>query len=192
MLTVVLVRPGRTDYDHQGRIQGTLDIPLNEQGQLEVAKLSAELKTVGVEVIYAAPCESAQMTAAILAKECKVKVKVLDKLGNLDHGLWQGMLIDDVKTKQPKVYRQWEEHPETVCPPNGEPVSAAVERIHDALQKLIRKHDEDKIAIVVPEPLATLVRSALTRTPATDMWEGLGTGASLEALKIQPHALASA
>ena len=37
MVQIVLIRPGSTDYDEQGRIQGTLDIPLNEQGTREVA-----------------------------------------------------------------------------------------------------------------------------------------------------------
>lgn len=27
MVQIVLIRPGSTDYDEQGRIQGTLDIP---------------------------------------------------------------------------------------------------------------------------------------------------------------------
>ena len=38
----------------------------------------------------------------------------------MNHGLWQGMIIDEVKRKQPKVYKQWQEHPENVCPPEGE------------------------------------------------------------------------
>ena len=36
MVQIVLIRPGSTDYDEQGRIQGTLDIPLNDQGADEV------------------------------------------------------------------------------------------------------------------------------------------------------------
>ena len=35
------------------------------------------------------------------------------------------MLIDDVKRKQPKVYRQWQEQPEIICPPEGEMLSEA-------------------------------------------------------------------
>ena len=54
---------------------------------------------------------------------------------NLDHGLWQGMLIEDVRRKQPKVYRQWQEQPETVCPPEGEMLSQAEERIRTAMAK---------------------------------------------------------
>ncbi len=42
MLTVILIRPGSTDFDEQGRIQGTLDVPLNEQGAAEVGRLAEE------------------------------------------------------------------------------------------------------------------------------------------------------
>ena len=59
MLNVALVRPGCTDYDQQGRIQGTLDIPLCEQGRQEVAKIAADLKDAGLEIIYTSPCRSA-------------------------------------------------------------------------------------------------------------------------------------
>ena len=33
MLQLILIRPGSTDYDVQERIQGSLDMPLNERGQ---------------------------------------------------------------------------------------------------------------------------------------------------------------
>ena len=38
MVQIALIRPGTTDYDLQGRIQGRLDIPLNQQGQEQVAQ----------------------------------------------------------------------------------------------------------------------------------------------------------
>ena len=43
MLQIVLIRPGCTDFEEQGRIQGTLDIPLNEQGRQQVERMTAEL-----------------------------------------------------------------------------------------------------------------------------------------------------
>src|SRR4051812_23553375 len=117
MVHLVLVRPGATDYDQQGRIQGTLDIPLSESGRQEVARAADELRDQKIEAIYAAPCLAAQDTAEAVAAPLELKVKKLDKLHNLNLGLWQGMLLEDVKHKQPKVYRLWQEHPETVCPP---------------------------------------------------------------------------
>ena len=54
MLRIVLIRPGSTDYDVQERIQGSLDIPLNEQGLAEVAATVEQLRDKGIETIYAA------------------------------------------------------------------------------------------------------------------------------------------
>ena len=43
MVHFVLIRPGSTDYDVQARIQGSLDIPLNERGRMELAAALAPL-----------------------------------------------------------------------------------------------------------------------------------------------------
>ena len=120
MVQIVLIRPGSTDYDEQGRIQGTLDIPLNEQGTREVQRIVDELRTLSINAIYCGPCQCVCQTATAIADALGAKLKVVDTLRNIDHGLWQGMLIDDVKRKQPKVYRQWQEQPEIICPPEGE------------------------------------------------------------------------
>ena len=38
MFQILLIRPGSTEYDQQGRVQGTLDIPLCEDGRQEAEK----------------------------------------------------------------------------------------------------------------------------------------------------------
>ena len=43
MLRIVLVQPGSTDFDDQGRIKGSLDIPLSANGTGQVARMVAEL-----------------------------------------------------------------------------------------------------------------------------------------------------
>ena len=64
MLRIVLVRPGSTDFDEQGRIKGTLDIPLNENGTHQAVRAARELDDLGVEIVYTSPCQSAVQTAA--------------------------------------------------------------------------------------------------------------------------------
>jgi probable phosphoglycerate mutase len=110
---------------------------------------------------------------------------------NLDHGLWQGMLVDDVKTKQPKVYRQWLEQPETVCPPQGETVSAAKQRVQAALVKLVKKHKPDEmVALVVPEPLASIVRHVLRHDELGDLWHSSVEAGKWELIDV-PEAAAA-
>jgi probable phosphoglycerate mutase len=187
MLRIALIRPGSTDYDAEGRIQGTLDIPLNEQGGKEVAQLIEEIRPEGIEIIYAAPCEPAWQTAQALADALGIKSKRIDSLQNLDQGLWQGMLIEDVRRKQPKVYRQWQEQPETVCPPEGEMLSQAEERIRNALAKLLKRHREGVLGLVIPEPLAALIRGHLKHEDVGDLWKAAREHRPWEVLELVPE-----
>ena len=171
MVQMIVVRAGSTDFDEQGRIKGTLDIPLSEAGQGQVGRLISELHATKINHVYASPCKSAQQTAESLAADHKLKVKTLDELQNLDHGLWHGKLIDEVRVSQPKVFRQLQDHPETVCPPQGEPVGTAVERIRTLISRLLRKHRSGTVAMVVPEPVASFVRAVLCRAELGDLWK---------------------
>jgi probable phosphoglycerate mutase len=172
MVQILLIRPGTTEYDQQGRVQGTLDIPLCEDGRQEVEAMVNELRGQPISAIYASPCEAAEQTAEALAGAIDVKVKTVDKLQNLDHGLWQGMLVSDVKSKQPKVYRQWQDQPENVCPPQGETLALAKQRVQEALAKILKKHKTDGVlAIVAPEPLTSIIRHILRHDNWGDLWQ---------------------
>jgi probable phosphoglycerate mutase len=153
-MRVILVRPGSTEFDDQGRIKGNLDIPLSPSGTSQVAKTVQELAGIELEAIYASPGSASAATADAIAEGRDVKVKRLDKLNNLDRGL-----------------RQWQEHPETVCPPQGEEFSAAEQRVQEVIEKLQRKHKDEVIALVVPEPLASLVAHELGHRDLGDLWK---------------------
>jgi phosphoserine phosphatase len=174
MVQMVLIRPGRTEFDEQRRIQGTLDIPLCEAGVDDVRKLTEELRGMPIDVIYTSPCQSARETAELLSDALDVKVKELDSLQNLDQGLWQGRSIDEVKQTQPTVFRQWQENPETICPPSGEPVSAAIQRVRVVVAKLRRKHEGRMIAIIAPEPIYCLTRCEIDGEAPRDLWKCCG------------------
>ena len=187
---IVLIRPGSTDYDQQGRIQGTLDVPLNEQGNAEVARVIDELRRLKLEAIYAPNCQPAMQTAEAIAKALDVKLKKLDQMQNLNHGLWQGMLIDEVRLKQPKVYRQWQEKPQCICLPKGEMLDQAVERVRNTMIKLMKRHKEGAIGLVVSEPLASLVRHFVDQDELGDLWKATADHGHWEILDVQPDALA--
>jgi len=172
MLRIVLIRPGATDFDQQGRIKGALDIPLNELGRKQVATVGGELANLPIELIYHSPGLASSQTAELLGELSSAKTKKVDKLRNLNLGLWQGKLIDEVRQTQPRVFRRWQEHPQTVCPPEGEMIESAQKRVRRVVDKIVRKHREGGvIALVVPEPLARLVSAQLTEADLGDLWQ---------------------
>jgi len=97
-----------------------------------------------------------------------------------------------VRTSQPKVFRQLQDHPETVCPPQGESVGAALERVRSAVLRLIRKHRSGIIALVVPEPLASLVRSTLSQGELGDLWKAECESGGWEMMDVQAEKVALA
>jgi broad specificity phosphatase PhoE len=167
---VLLVRPGATDFDDQGRIKGSLDIPMSERGHQQVTSLTEQLAEVRVKTIYTSPCESARETAERLAHGRDVRIKTVDAFRNVDHGLWHGKLIDEVRRNHPKVYRQGQDSPTDICPPGGESIRDAKARVIKAVRKVVRKSGDDVIAIVIPDPMAWVVESLLSGTELSDLW----------------------
>jgi len=185
MVQLILIRPGCTDYDQQSRIQGTLDIPLSEAGRKEATEAVACLRSFQISALYCAPCSSAEQSAALIAEALKLKAKTIDRLQNVNLGLWQGMLIDEVRRKQPKVYKQWQEHPESVQPPEGEMLANALQRAEETLEKLARKHRSGTIGLIAPEPIASIIRHRLEGGERGDLWRASNGCSRIDVLRLE-------
>ncbi len=176
MTQVVLIRPGATTYDEQNRIQGVLDIPLSERGRAEVVELAERLTDLTLSALYCGPGESVMRTAETVGRATGLRPKRIEELRNLDQGLWQGLQIDEVKRRNLKLFRQWLDDPRTICPPQGEPVEDAMQRIRAALKPLIRRHRDEAIGLVVAEPIAQLIACFLRREPRLQLDDDVPTG----------------
>jgi broad specificity phosphatase PhoE len=191
MIQFFLIRAGQTEFERQGRVQGTLDIPLCEDGRRAIAAMVNELSAKPIVAVYAGPCQAAEQTADALSTSLGLKTKTLEPLRNLDFGLWQGMLISDVKTKQPKVYRQLQDQPETVCPPQGETIGVARQRAQAAIAKLQKKHKADSaVALVIPEPMLSIFRQVLRHDELGDLWQNGEGAAPWDLIEIPEAAVA--
>ena len=151
----VLIRSGETDFDVEARVQGTIDLPLTIQGRTEVDAAAEELRSIPVEVIYCCPGEPAFSTARVIGRALDLPVKPLKELDNMHFGLWQGMPVDEIRRKQPNVFRHWQDDPTSVCPPEGETFADVHARVLEALRKPLKKGVP--FAVVAPEPLATMI-----------------------------------
>mgnify|MGYP001095048924 CR=1 FL=1 len=176
LTNVLLVRPGATDFDAQGRMKGSLDVPLSDAGAEQADALAKELGELRVRTVFCAPCESARETARRIVDAQRLaghdaKVKVIDGLRNLDHGLWHGKLVDEVRRHHRRVYRIGSDRPEDFCPPEGESVNAAKTRVIKTLKKCLKKGRDELIALVIPEPLASIVEALLRDSELTSLWK---------------------
>ena len=131
-------------------------------------------------------------TAEIIAKALEIKLKKIERLQNLNQGLWQGMLVEDVRHKQPKVYRQWQEQPENVCPPEGEMLSEADDRVRDgageAAETSQGRGDRAGRARAAVEPGAPLHHHG----ELGDLWKAPNGHGRFEVLAVDPEEVLAA
>lgn len=92
---IYFVRHGETDYNIEGKVQGQLDIPLNENGIKQANELSNELKNYKIDIIFSSPLKRAKQTAEIINKNHNVNIVYEDDLKEFFAGNKQGTRVKD-------------------------------------------------------------------------------------------------
>ncbi len=174
---VLLIRPGATLYDEQNRVQGVLDIPLSDQGLLDVDRLAERLaereRDAPLSALYCGPGESVTRTAAVVGKALGLRPKRIDDFRNLDQGLWQGLQIEEIRRRNTRLFRQWIDDPRTIRPPQGETIEEAMDRVRAAFRPLIRRHQDEAFGVIAGEPIGRLIAAYLKRIPRLQLDEFL-------------------
>jgi len=170
MPKVFIVRTGQTTLEAQDRIGPTGGAPLTEIGRRTVESVAAELVSQEIQAIYAGDGESEHQTAAAMSKALGLKVRTSPDLRELDYGLWQGLTRAELKRRQPRMYRQWAGRPDSVCPPGGETLDRAQQRLKEALKNIL-KRAKGRNTLLVLRPVATgLLRCLLTGQGVGSLW----------------------
>ena len=100
MTLITLVRHGQTDWNLEGRIQGSTDIPLNDTGRAQARDVAARLAGARFDHIYASPLCRARETAVIIARELSLPAPLVT-VGLREHefGDAEGLLWDEYRER---------------------------------------------------------------------------------------------
>ncbi len=182
---LVVIRTGTTDYDLQGRIRGNLGIPLSAAGRLAAETSASELAAAPPDVLYTSASRAAADTAALVGARLGLPPRRQAGLDDLDLGLWQGMLVADLRRRQPRLVRHWEEDPWSVVPPGGEPLSRARERVATAIRTILDRHPGRRVAVVVPQPIDRMVCALFAGAAPGNLWDVADGGTAVTRLAIR-------
>jgi probable phosphoglycerate mutase len=75
--------------------------------------------------------------------------------------LWEGLTEERLKARFPKAYKRWKEDPSSVCPPEGEGIEAAAERMRKALRTVQRKAERAAVGLVLGPVACAIVHCEL-------------------------------
>lgn len=137
---LLLVRHGETEWNREGRFQGQIDVPLNDNGRAQAARAAEFLAPVPLDLAFSSPMLRPKETAEIiLERHPGLSLHLLDGLREIGHGLWEGKYEADIEGDYPGLLHQWQTAPETVQMPEGENLQQVWDRAVAAWQEIVAK-----------------------------------------------------
>ena len=140
-MSILFARHGETDWNIAKRVQGTTDIPLNENGikQAELLCENLEKDNVNLCRIFSSCQIRALTTARIVGARLNVPVKVISGLEEMNFGIFEAHTWDEIGTLYPDELKKWQSDKRYNKAPNGESYQNLLERLFSALNQILEE-----------------------------------------------------
>ena len=145
---ILALRHGETAWNQDNRIQGQLDIPLNDTGRWQAAQAAQALREESVAAVYASDLGRAAQTAQAIADSLGHTVQHHTGLRERHFGDCQGERWQDLETQRPEVVAQWRARVPDFAPPGGESLLVLRRRVQNAFSELAARHLGEQIVVV--------------------------------------------
>lgn len=156
-MIIYLIRHGETQWNRSLKVQGKLDIPLNENGIMQAKIVASLFKDIKIDAIYSSNLSRAYVTAKIIANELKLNVNINPFLQEINMGRWEGSLWDDIKIEYKDFINRWQQDIENIPIPDGESYLEVQKRVYKAFCDIISKYNIESKIIIVSHGIALKV-----------------------------------
>src|SRR5712691_3823802 len=152
-----IVRHGATDWNQSGRIQGHIDIPLNETGQAQARMVSRRLAAFGATALFSSDLLRAYETAQIIGQATGLRVLQKSELREINFGVWQGLSSLQIRERDPEVYAARRANPYDVAPAGAETWRQFYDRAVQAIQEMLAMTEAPRLIVVTHGGVCTVV-----------------------------------
>jgi len=146
------LRHGETDWNVETRIQGNLNICLNDKGHEQAARLGAALAKRQshdpISAIYSSDLWRAYDTAAAISKAVGLPVITDEGLRERGFGFFEGMSYAEIETQHPEMALRWRARDPHFCPAGGESLTQFRDRVLATCHAIAARHAGEQIVIV--------------------------------------------
>ncbi|TDR70637.1 histidine phosphatase family protein [Paludibacterium purpuratum] len=145
-----LVRHGETDWNIEHRLQGQIDIRLNDVGQQQAEQLSQALAHAGhgFAALYVSDLARARQTADAISRHNGLAPIATERLRERHFGPFQGLTYAEAEVRIPEAYRQFKSRDPAYVPGSGESLEAFQHRVHCFLDETAARHPGQTILVV--------------------------------------------
>ena len=161
---VIAVRHGQTAWNAALRIQGHTDIPLDERGRWQAARLAQALAHETVHAVYSSDLQRARDTARAYAAGAGLAVHDVPGLRERRFGHFEGLSFDDIERQWPDDARRWRRREPDFAPGDGESLRDFHHRCVGACAALAARHRGQTLLVVAHGGVLDCLYRAATRT----------------------------
>ncbi len=148
MTEIYIVRHGESLANAAEVYLGHADWDLSETGYVQARNTAERLSGVKFASIYSSDLIRAMHTAQPHAEIRGMHITPCPELREINVGDWEEKKISELRELD-EFNVGWKENYGTFCPPNGESVAAAAERVYSAIEKIAKKHDGETVLITM-------------------------------------------
>jgi probable phosphoglycerate mutase len=146
---ICLVRHGETAWNAEKRIQGHVDIPLNNEGLAQADAAARYLSGQPVAALYSSDLQRAWQTAERIGVALDLTPVATPELRERRYGIFEGLTYADARIVHPAAYCLFEQRdPDQVIPEGGESLRQIDERVTGCLGRLAAEHGGETIVVV--------------------------------------------
>lgn len=160
---IIAIRHGETTWNVDTRIQGHLNIPLNDTGRRQAHRMALALRSNPITAIYASDLARAWETAQYLGRALRVEVTREEGLRERGFGEFEGKTYAEIEALMPEQSRRWRQRDPHFAPPGGESLLALRHRVVAATEQLAARHPGELIALVGHGGVMDVLYRAATR-----------------------------
>ncbi len=148
MVKFIIVRHGFSMGNKEKRFSGQLDVPLDEVGRSQAVSVADYIcENFKVDAIYSSDLSRAYDSVKLISDRLSLPVVKTKELREVDVGLWQGMLIEDVEKKYPESFEEYRRNPGLSRFDGGEGYIDVMKRASAELYRIANENEGKTIVI---------------------------------------------
>ena len=144
----IVIRHGETAWNAEGRIQGHLDSPLNEEGLAQALLLGERLGPESFDHFYCSDLGRALQTAQPIADRSGKHPVTSSLLRERNLGIFHGLTGPQCKRKYPQDYRRFHGRDPDHALPSGESIRQFNERVSRFCDEMAAGHRGQTVVVV--------------------------------------------
>ena len=145
---IIAIRHGETAWNVDTRIQGHLDIPLNDTGLWQARQVARALAGEPLSAIYASDLQRAHTTARAIAEATGAQLVAERGLRERSFGQLEGRTFAEIEAELPEQARRWRQRDPHFAPEGGETLVQLRERIAATTHRLAAQHTGGLVVLV--------------------------------------------